>query len=152
MAHKLHSTEFVWTVSNDDNRVEDGKALRFEFLDAEGLDPDQIDQNWLTLGCSMLEMLIALARHASFEDLRERGHDEWFGIFLQNLQIDHFTDAKYTSREDRKLDEVMERIIYRNYQPNGNGGLFPLHNPHEDQRRVELWYQMSAYLLEDMPI
>lgn len=152
MAHKLHSTEFVWLRSNDDNRVEDGKALRLEFLESEGLSPDDVDQDWLTLGCSMLEMLIALARHASFEDLRERGHGEWFGIILHNLEIDDLTDSKYTAEQDRRLEEIMDRVIYRNYNPDGRGGLFPLRNPQEDQRRVELWYQMSAFLLEDMPI
>ena len=31
---QLHSTEFLWRVHNDDNRVEDGKELRSEFLES----------------------------------------------------------------------------------------------------------------------
>jgi hypothetical protein len=40
----------------------------------------------------------------------------------------------------------MERCVWRTYEPNGVGGFFPLENPNEDQREVELWYQMSAYV------
>lgn len=32
LLRQLYTTEFVWTVPNDDNRVEDGRDLRYEFL------------------------------------------------------------------------------------------------------------------------
>ena len=32
---------------------------------------------------------------------------------------------------------------------NGTGGLFPLKRPRVNQRRVEVWYQMSEYLMEN---
>ena len=44
--------------------------------------------------------------------------------------------------------DAMAAIIWRTYDSNGYGGLFPLRNPREDQRKVELWYQLNAYLLE----
>jgi hypothetical protein len=32
---------------------------------------------------------------------------------------------------------------------NGTGGLFPLKMPKVNQRRVEIWYQMSAFIEEN---
>jgi hypothetical protein len=37
----------------------------------------------------------------------------------------------------------------REYFPSGKGGLFPLENPREDQTKVEIWYQMHAYVMEN---
>jgi hypothetical protein len=39
-------------------------------------------------------------------------------------------------------------VIHRYYQPNGHGGFFPLENPQDDQRHVELWYQLNEYVME----
>lgn len=147
MARDLYVKEFVWFIPNDDNRVEDGKALREEFMREQGI--DQVDQNWLDLGCSMLEMLIALSRQASFEDLEERAPGEWFGIFLHNMGLDKYNDRDYSTELAEDINEKVDLVIYRNYNADGTGGIFPLTNPSEDQRRVELWYQMSAYLLEN---
>src|SRR5690606_37427786 len=87
---QLYSKEFVWLVPNDDNRALDGKDLRSEYLE---MSSDEVDQEWLNLECSMLEMLIALARRAAFED--SRSPVEWFGEFLKNLGLDSATDAGY---------------------------------------------------------
>lgn len=141
---QLYSKEFVWLVANDDNRVEDGKELRHEFVDEQG--SDGVDPSWLTLGCSMLEMLIALSRRASFES--ELAPTEWFWFFLKNIGIEQYTDEYYKSTDVGVVDEALDRVIYRTYLPDGIGGLFPLRNPSNDQRKVELWYQLAAYLIE----
>jgi hypothetical protein len=31
----------------------------------------------------------------------------------------------------------------------GLGGMFPLEDPREDQRAIEIWYQMMAYINEN---
>lgn len=141
---QLYTKEFIWLVANDDNRVEDGKELRHEFVEAHG--SDGVDPLWLSLGCSMLEMLIALSCRASFESDMTPG--EWFYSFLQNLGLDHYTDENYKSSDVGVVDEILDRVIYRTYLPDGIGGLFPLRNPSNDQRTVELWYQLAAYLIE----
>lgn len=148
LARQLFTKEFVWFVPNDDNRVEDGKELRQEFLDDEGT--DEVDPEWLHLGCSMLEMLIALSRRASFES--DKAPVDWFGIFLNNLELDRYNDALYNESYAEEIDEILDTVIFRNYLPNGQGGLFPLQYPEQDQRKVELWYQLSAYLLEVSPL
>lgn len=139
----LHTKEFVWIVPNDDNRLEDGRLLRIEFVELHDIqDPEG---PWMDLGCSMLEMLIALARRLSFED--DLPEEQWFWHLLENLGLHSFTDRGGWSEQD--VDEVLDDVIWRTYEEDGRGGLFPLQDAQEDQREVELWYQMSEYLLEN---
>lgn len=137
----LHSIEFVWLVVGDDNRAEDGLEIRHEFLvqvDA----PTNLPE--MSIGCSVLEMLIALARRAAFNtEIPER---DWFWIFTENLGIADLCDAK--RNVGRKAYDAVDRFIWRSYSPNGEGGLFPLRNPREDQRKVEIWYQFHEWIAE----
>jgi hypothetical protein len=142
LARLLYTTEFVWFIPNDDNRIEDGLNLRDEFLLAKGT--RRVDSSWMDLGCSFLELLIGLARRLSFEAGRDV--EWWFWKMLENIGLDQINDADPFDHDEvqRRLDAV----IWRNYQPNGKGGLFPLDRASEDQTQVELWYQLNAYLLE----
>lgn len=141
---KLHDTEFFWNVPNDDNRVEDGIQLRYEFMDDEDL--IYVDPEWLELGCSVLELLIGLSRRLSFE--AEGEPRVWFWEMLENLGIAGLTDRRYTPHAEREVEKVLDRLIWRRYDNKGRGGLFPLSHPHGDQRKVELWVQMNDYILE----
>jgi len=147
MLKQLYCKEFVWLIPNDDNRVEDGKELRYEFVDQSGL--NDVDRNWIDLGCSMLELLIALSRRLSFE--AEKKPRDWFWHMLDNLDLRKYND-KYRSRSRKfpvkEVDEILDRVIWRTYTYNGEGGLFPLDSAPSDQRETELWYQLSAYVLE----
>lgn len=142
--HILYTKEFVWLVPNDDNRVEDGKDLRYEFLEVEEIDRSRRDSHWLSLGCSFLEFLVALSRRLEFES--EQGSDIWFWELLENVGLNHLTDRVDISQDE--VEEVLDRVIWRTYDYDGVGGLFPLDNPEKDQREVEIWYQLSAYILE----
>lgn len=139
----LYSKEFVWWVPNDDNRVEDGRNLRFEFLEDYGL---TADDSWLELPCSMLEMLIGLSRRVSFEAGGKA--NAWFWHMLHNVELPQYTDAR-PGKPDQ-INEILDQIIWRTYRPDGVGGLFPLREPVDDQRKVELWYQLSAYIVEQL--
>lgn len=144
LLRQMYKTQFIWWIPNDDNRMEDGRELRREFLEEEGI--TNVDRNWLDLGCSMLEMLIALSRRLAFEvDGESRA---WFWHLVEVIELYKFNDKKYNEEAQRIIDETLDRIIWRNYEPDGKGGLFPLRNPSNDQRKVELWYQASAYLVE----
>ena len=138
----LYTKEFVYLVSKDENRVEDGKELRYRFLDEEGI--EDVDPNWMHLPCSMLEMMIGLAGLLSFE--ADRTPHSWFWEMIQNLGLDGYNDRKHIPV--REVDDILDRVIWRNYDRDGHGGLFPLRHSERDQRRIELWYQMSAYLIE----
>jgi hypothetical protein len=48
---------------------------------------------------------------------------------------------------EKEIDDILTRLIERTYKPNGEGGFFPLPQTDEDQTKVEIWYQMSAYIL-----
>lgn len=142
MLKVLFTTEFVWYVPNDDNRMEDGRDLRCEFADRERL--KDIDSSWMNLGCSMFELLIALSRRLSFE--AEGESRVWFWEMIDNLGLRGFTD--HASFKDEFVRDILNVVIFRTYSSTGEGGLFPLQKECVDQRRVEIWYQMSAYVLE----
>lgn len=137
----LFHKEFVWFVPNDDNRAVDGKDLRLEFLEQT---EQTGDPEFLQIGCSMLELLIGLSRRIAFEaDGMAR---EWFWKLIKNVDLSKYTDERPIPVD--RVDDILERIIWRTYKPDGIGGLFPRSKPEEDQRKVELWYQMSGYLLD----
>lgn len=144
LAEQLHNAEFTWSVPNDDNRLEDGVDLREEFL--ASIDAER-DQRWLRQTASLLEVLIALSRRAEFESTHEAY--DWFWRMISNIGLRDYTDDVYDGHAFEHVDEVIADVIQRRYDSDGRGGLFPLHNPETDQRRVELWYQMSSYLLEN---
>lgn len=139
---QLYTTEFLYIVANDENRAEDGIALRGEFVRSERL--RGVDPLWMTLNCSMLEMLIALARRLYHEDDGEPR--VWFWLLLENLEIARFNDQVWVPRAVDLIDDVLQGVVFRLYNKNGRGGLFPLKHAEENQRFVELWYQMSAYI------
>lgn len=144
LARHLYRYPFEWFVRNDDNRAEDGKGLRDDFISDCGV--EDIEVGWLQEDCSILEMLIALAGRASFDTGIEVG--DWFWIFMENLGFKSFNDRAYDDDVSQHIDEVCERLVLRKYQRNGAGGLFPLRHAIQDQRHVELAYQLATYLLE----
>lgn len=143
LARQMYTTEFFWYVPNDDNRAEDGKFLREEFIETLGL--EDIDPDWMDLGCSMLEMLIGLSRRLSF--IGEGEPRGWFWHLVDNLGL-RYDDRTRRNYPAGHVDDVLNHVMWRTYKANGAGGLFPLKHPERDQRDVELWYQLSAYLLE----
>jgi hypothetical protein len=138
----LYRKEFVWFVPNDDNRAEDGKDLRYEFIDDKELEDVSLD--WMNLGCSVFELLIGLSRRLAFEAGGEPL--EWFWEFMENLEFRAYNDKSHIPTEE--IEAALDQVIWRTYNPDGAGGLFPLRYPERDQRDIEIWYQMSAYLKE----
>lgn len=130
---------FISLVEYDENRALDGLELRREYEETEGLS--------LSSGpCSVLEVLIALARRMAYIEydpvVGEEEHiNIWFWDMLTNLGIDPDLD------NDRNIDKII-LWIERKFERNGRGSPFPLQNPVADQRKVEIWYQMQAYLAE----
>jgi hypothetical protein len=137
----LHSTEFVWVLSGDDNRAEDGKELRKEFILMADI-PD--DPKWRMMGCSLLEMFVAFARRAEFQT--DDPVENWFWEFMENLKLKQYNDAVDMNLND--IDEILTQFIWRTYGYNGHGGMFPLEDPHTDQRELEIWYQFCSYLVD----
>lgn len=155
LIEQLHKKTFIWHVPNDDNRGRDGLALRDEFV-------DQIN-SWSDCQrpyepCSMLEMLIGLAKLATFDGDgvgMANTLGDWFWRMLENCGLKQYNDSRYFEDDGRAIeavDEIIDDIVTRRYHASGFGGLFPLEHPTTDQRKTELWYQLSAYLLENSEV
>lgn len=140
----FYEKEFVWIVPNDDNRIEDGKDLRFECLADNKLDPNDVDRDWLALDCSMFELLVGISRRLAF--LTNAEPYEWFWEMIENLGLSKYNDSEDVPRS--LVEDKLDRVIWRTYNFNGRGGLFPLKRPKQNQRDVEIWYQLNAYVLE----
>lgn len=138
---QLHNTEFVWLLSGDDNRAEDGVELRAHFFLEASMNPDPVIT---AFGCSILEMLIAFSSVAEFET--DRSARKWFWEFLENLDLAQFNDASYVTGEE--INEILQSFVWRTYDPTGRGGIFPLHYTEHDQRTVEIYYQFCEYLVD----
>lgn len=130
--------EFVWLVPNDDNRIADGLDIRAEWEWARSI----------TGPCSFLEVLIGLSRRIAF--VTGENAEGWSWQLLINLELHQMRDP-LTAYKIQKAEKIIEAVIWRTYHSTGEGGFFPLSHPEEDQRKVELWYQMSAYIREIHP-
>jgi hypothetical protein len=142
LLRKLYAKEFFWIVPNDDNRIEDGRYLRLEFLDREAI--QNVDNDWLHMGCSMLELMIGLSRKLSF--VAEGEPQIWFWTLVENLGLEEFNDNRRLP--NMLIDNRLNEVIWRTYKRNGHGGFFPLNKTRHDQRDVEIWMQMNEYILE----
>lgn len=132
--------EYIPTIPNDKNRYQDGVDLRASYVRnsrARSLPP---------IGkCTMLEFLIGLAirlNEADYDPEMPNRAGPWFWALIDNLGI--------IEANRPRIEEAFTKINTRNYSSDGYGGLFPLRNPKEDQRKVEVWYQMQAYLMENL--
>ena len=137
---ELYETEFIFLMSGDDNRAEDGIALRNEFIQNLRF---EVLPHELSFGCSVLEMMIALSVKAEFQtDIRP---SQWFWEFVTNLGLSDYYDDQYDQDE---VELKLHNFVWRTYEYDGTGGMFPLKRPETDQRGIEIWYQFSAYLIE----
>jgi hypothetical protein len=62
---------------------------------------------------------------------------------ISNLGLSSLNDTRFDSRY---LNRVVTRFLNREYERNGEGGLFTVKNCKYDLRTVEIWYQMCWYL------
>lgn len=145
LSEYLHDREFFWILDMDENRAKDGLDLRYRFcVDHECLsDIKKIDYK----PCSVLEMMLALAIRCEETIMDDPCYGDrtaqWFWSMVGSLGLrcmtdDHF-DAEYTKT-------VIDKLLYREYCSNGEGGLFIIDDPPKDLRDVEIWNQLSWYL------
>ena len=137
---RMHSLEFVWTVPHDDNRIQDGLDLRIEFKHEwnyrRGPNLDMV---------TILEVLIALSRRVEF--IAGSNAPLWAWRLLKNLRLAKMSDP-VDDEKARRIEDILYALVWRTYDPSGRGGFFPLEYPQEDQTKVEIWYQMNAYVIE----
>lgn len=140
----LHNIEFTWFIPRDDNRADDGIQLRRKFGLARG---DLSVQRYLNGPCSVLEMMVALAVRCEdwiMDDVQLGNRTgQWFWGMIHNLGLTPMTDSKF---DVEFVDETIARLLNREYEPDGKGGLFTVKHCDHDMRTVEIWCQLSWYL------
>lgn len=152
----MADTPFVWSpnLPRDADRAADGRYLRQRFAGESG---EKVLRSWLgeSWPCSFLEFLVALAYdvvdNISYEPDKPGQVSDFFWEMLSNVELDRYDDEKMLRDSMNAYyyaTEIMDRVMNRRYDYNGNGGLFPLRKPKMDQRDVEIWYQANAYMIE----
>ena len=143
----LHNMDFTYQLTMDSNRFEDGIELRYRFGYENGYDCSVIANYLDDSPCSVLEMLIALSIRLEehIMDDPEIGDrtGQWFWNMITNLGLGSMDDRKFN---ENRVEDIVTRFLERQYEPDGQGGLFTLENCHYDLRKVEIWYQACWYL------
>lgn len=146
----LFETDFTYTISMDGNREADGIDLRYRFGYDQCYDLPVIASDLDDCPCSILEMMIALAIRCEEHimdnpDVGDRT-GQWFWNMIVSLGLGSMSDIHY---DETYTDAVILRFLNRQYDRNGQGGLFTVHNSEKDMRTAEIWYQMCWYLAEE---
>lgn len=147
LCSEMHHIVFDDSVPNDDNRSADGRDLRYEFIEEQQDLKARDCREWLSLPASIFEVIVALCDRCEY--IAPLTVKIWFEIFLNNLGLCDYRDNDLFIKNRPKVRHALRRLNSRTYKPNGDGGLFPLKNPKTDQRKQEIWYQMSEYLVEN---
>ena len=147
----LHKKTFKPKLRMDANRGSDGLQLRVDFISEHGPWGSSTNRG----PCTFLEFLIGLSKRISFlMHGEENSYTEfYFWRMIDNLGLLKCVDPKWDSMNGEFfVDDAVYRINERLFCGDGSGGLFPLRNPQKDQRGVEIWYQMQAWLMENSEV
>ena len=138
----LYCTEFTYTIAQDSNRAADGVELRYTFARERG----QNVISELSGPCSVLEMMIALAirceDHIMYDPDAGDRTSRWFWGMITNMDLGLMSDARF---DQQFVEERVLIFLNRQYDPDGDGGLFTVKNCAYDMRTVEIWYQACWY-------
>lgn len=146
----LYHVPFGYLIDMDVNRLEDGINLKYRFgresdysntMIARYLDTNET--------CSVLEMMVALSIRIEDQFIEDSDDGNqicrWFWTMIESLGLINMNDINY---DEDYVQIIIENFLNRTYEPNGQGGLFTVHNTSQDMRTTEIWYQMCAYLNE----
>jgi hypothetical protein len=138
----LHDTEFRYLILRDENRAKEGVDLRYRFDDSY----PYVNKR---RPCSVLEMMVAIAVRCEEEYMDDptRGDrtSQWFWGMIVNLGLGSMTDDRF---DLDIVEEAIERLLDREYEADGEGGLFTVRNCEFDLRDIEIWDQLCLYLNE----
>lgn len=143
----LDSREFIPIIDMDKNRAYDGIDLRYHFAYYNDYPAKWVEEFLDDRECSIFEMMVALSMRCedaimSDSDFGNRT-GRWFWSMITSLGLHSMYDENF---DEFAVDEIIFKFLNRQYSSNGRGGLFTVHNPPQDMRDVEIWYQMHWYL------
>lgn len=149
MSH-LYDTAFAPVMNMDVNRADDGKNLRYrfaiEYCDGRPTNTILRELDYKPY-CTMLEMMVALAIRCEETIMTDDEYGDRTGIWFWNMIVSLGLGTMNDSRFDEKyVNIVLDRFMNRQYNRNGEGGLFTIDGINKDMRRVEIWYQMCWYI------
>lgn len=143
----LFEKEFYWSIPMDENRYFDALSLREDFLDYfVDIRPVLIEESEEELGrtCSVLEMLIALARRAVYDVIGDDSagtEGDWFWRMIWNLRLYSLDDTNF---DKEMAEKIVDIFLSRKYERNGNGNIFQIDDG-RDMRNIEIWCQLCWY-------
>lgn len=154
----LQDTEFLPLLEMDENRCRDCEQLRQDYADDYDDEAGDILDEIYGENCTMMELLVTLAERISF-DLADSEYEastrKWFLEMLENCGLAEFCNERHEENEEQFEDSVrtiLTAVIFRKIGWDGEGGLFPLRWPRQDQRYCELIIQMNNYIEENYDI
>lgn len=137
----LHNVEFIFSIPMDENRAEDGIDLRRRFARTDE------ELEYLSGPCTVLEMMVALAIRCeeTIMDDASVGNrtGQWFWGMVVSLGLGAMIDSRF---DNERVSYIVERFLNREYEPDGDGGLFHIKHVDADLRDIEIWVQMCWYL------
>lgn len=144
----LHDTEFRYLHPMDKNRAARGANLRYTFAlchvpieDTAGI------TNALAGPCSVLEMMVALAIDCEETIMTDPCLGDRTGQWFWDMVVSLGLGSAYDDRFDEYyVEDVIERFLNREYEPDGRGGLFTVRHCDCDLRDIEIWWQACRYL------
>ena len=141
LINQLSESPFEAILDRDLNRLYDGENLRRHFLSENGIHGD-----FCSHPVSILEVLIALAVRIDDEYTGNPNNprpDLVFWEMICNLGLDKYDDKHYNYDE---VYNILGIWIERKFDKNGVGSPFPVYKTYTDQRKIELWLQMTSYI------
>lgn len=149
LLRKLDETPFRYVISRDGNREGDGIDLRYRFGEEAGISQSEIAYYLDVRPCSVLEMMVALSIRTEEQIMSDSNYGDrtgtWFWHMIRNLGLANMTNDRFDSRY---VEEVLSRFLNREYDADGSGGLFRIHNRNKNMRDAEIWCQLMWYLNE----
>lgn len=142
----LYNRKFIWTIDHDRNRANEGQQLIYRFAVDNQLVPRRVER-MIDHPCSMFEMMAALAIRCeeNITDDATKGDrtSKWFWNMIKSLGLYEMTNSRF---DPDYIDDVIDRFINHEYEPDGSGGLFTIKNCTSDLRTAEIWYQLCWYI------
>lgn len=149
-------------VGNDANRGGDGLQLRDVYIHSNPLNASETEADVDAINGlgdpNMLEVMIGICLR--LEDMTrsfvpDNSPSHWMLRLLDNLNLLTLTDDIYAKINGNQIVyDTMETLLNREYDSLGHGSLFPMkdtkRNRKRDCRTVEIWYQMQAWVGENV--
>jgi hypothetical protein len=92
-------------------------------------------------------MMVALALFCEEQIMSDTAYGDrtaqWVWGMVVNMGLGTMTDDHF---DRRYVIQVVDRMLDRQYEPDGKGGLFRIRNCDKDVRTMEIWHQLCHYL------